>query len=496
MKRTRSEDFNGNEKDSGERQVITKNVSEKADVKKEISVLMEKAASEVSKFYLKRGNQCLDPLHKAVALYENAAMLAESSSNQRRAMKAYLELGDTFSSLAQSEVTKNTQLENYKKSLASFGKTFGFCHTLQAGPTARSVKKTVFKVIGQVVDFVKTVDSEKSNICFEQAVRCLQVESGHWLEQMCLAKTRLAQAEMLNNSAVVFISDKEFKQGMYLLSEMYRPMELTREMLIKLQNDENDMVEVMKIEGDLAVVRMEYKTHTAMAQGLQALSMAEDVVDDALLGGEEMSVELVWSALDLYKQAALLSGDVEVEAHARGKTGLVYLNILKMEDIAKAYLSNAMDLAKVLSLEHDVNLYTFDWYTEVARAWELLQEKVFLREEDLWTKEKEPLLKDKDVRRSLKLLESKEIDNVEEFAEFLFDFFEPDHLKEKVTFKAFKKDAENKGIIHDAKKLLQRLIIHWHPDKVNKDTEDNKKWFIICEEITKKLTAKYSVLKC
>eukprot|EP00092_Neocalanus_flemingeri_P023234 GFUD01025193.1.p1 GENE.GFUD01025193.1~~GFUD01025193.1.p1 ORF type:complete len:503 (+),score=169.79 GFUD01025193.1:81-1589(+) len=501
MKRTRAtplkKDVNSNIEEDGDGMGEKK---AKADFQeKEISSLMKKASSEVSKFHSNRirGKQCLDPLYEAVRLYEKASLLAESAENQLAARKAFLQLGETLSDLAESEALKTNQLENYKRSLTSCGKSFGFCLNLQPGPTARSVQKTIFKVIGQVSDFVKTIDSEsKRNICLEQAVRCLKVESGHWLEEICLAKARLVQAEMLNDSAVVSISNKEFKQGIYLLSEMYRPLELTRGIIEKLQNDGKGMVvEVKKMEADLAIIRMEYKTHTAMAQGLQAMSMAENVVEDAVRGGEEMSVELVWSALDLYKQAALVSGDVEVEAHARGKTGLVYLNILKMEEIAKAYLGNAMDLAKTLQLETSVNLYTFSWYPEVAQAWKLLQDEVVRREEDLWTKEKKPLLNDKEVRRSLKLIESEEIESVVEFAEFLFDYFEPDHLKEKVTFEIFKKEAESKGFLDDEKKMLLKLIIHWHPDKVSKETEENKKWYIICEEITKKLTAKYSLMK-
>ena len=45
-------------------------------------------------------------------------------------------------------------------------------------------------------------------------------------------------------------------------------------------------------------------------------------------------------------------------------------------------------------------------------------------------------------------------------------------------------------------KLLQKLITHWHPDKVSKESQEDKKWYIVCEEITKKLTAKYEQFKC
>ena len=37
---------------------------------------------------------------------------------------------------------------------------------------------------------------------------------------------------------------------------------------------------------------------------------------------------------------------------------------------------------------------------------------------------------------------------------------------------------------------------NYDPDKVSKDSEEDKKWYIVCEEITKKLTAKYEQFKC
>ena len=80
--------------------------------------------------------------------------------------------------------------------------------------------------------------------------------------------------------------------------------------------------------------------------------------------------------------------------------------------------------------------------------------------------------------------------------EFLFDYFEPEHLKRKVTYEEFKSEAQSKGFFDSSKKLLQKLIIHWHPDKVSKESEEDKKWYIVCEEITKKLTAKYSEFTC
>jgi len=430
----------------------------------------------------------------ATLLYEKVGKIAESLKEAAYARKIFLDIGLKFAILALKEVMNNPKLDCFKKSMINCGKAVQRCHNLLPGPTARVVQTSVFDLLDQAVSFVQSFDDGKQrNICLEQIIRALGLSGDHWLELVILAKARIIQAELLNDAAAVAIADKKFKDGIYLLSEMYRPMELASEFTAKIITEGHDKVAVVRqIVSDIADIRIDYRTHMAMAHALQSLFMAGEMINDAILNSEEMSVDFVWGALDLLKQAAITSGDVEVEANARGKMGLVYFKILKMEDIAKTYIRESMDLTKTMSS----NLYTFSWYAEVAKVWQELQEEVVRREEDLWAKEREPLLQDKEVKRSLKLLETKRIDDIKEYAEFLFDYFEPEHLKRKVTYEEFKTEAESKGLFDSSKKLLQKLITHWHPDKVSKDSEEDKKWYIVCEEITKKLTAKYTEFKC
>jgi len=430
----------------------------------------------------------------ATLLYEKVGKIAESLKEAAITRKTFLDIGHKFAIFAGMEALNNPKLECFKKAMTYCGKAVERCHNLLPGPTARSVQASVIDMFDQVVGFVQSlVDGKQRNICLEQIIRALGLSGDHWLEQVILAKARIVQAELLNDAAAVAIADKKFKDGIYLLSEMYRPMELASMFTAKISKEGHDKVAVVRqIDSDIAVIRIDYRTHMAMAHALQSLFLAGEMIDNAVLDSEEMSVDLVWGALDLLKQAAITSGDVEVEANARGKMGLVYFKILKMEDIAKTYIRESMDLTKTMSC----NLYTFYWYAEVAKVWQELQEEVVRREEDLWAKEREPLLQDKEVKRSLKLLETKSTDDIKEFAEFLFDYFEPEHLKRKVTYEEFKSEAQSKGFFDSSKKLLQKLIIHWHPDKVSKESEEDKKWYIVCEEITKKLTAKYSEFTC
>jgi len=430
----------------------------------------------------------------ASLLYEKVGKIAESLEDAVIASKTFLDIGLKFAILAGKEAMNNPKLEYFKKAMTNCGKAVQRCHNLLPGPTARVVQASVFNVFDQAVGFVQSLDDGKlRNTCLEQIIRALGLSGEHWLEQVILKKARIVQGEMLNDAAAVAIADKKFKDGIYLLSEMYNPMVLASEFTAKISKEGHDkMAVVRQIDSDIAVIREDYRIHMAMAHALKSIFEAGETIDNAVLDSEEMSVDLVWEALDLLKQAAMTSGDVEVEANARGKMGLVYFKILKMKDIAKTYIKESMDLTKTMAC----NPYTFSWYAEVAKVWQELQEEVVRREEDLWTKEREPLLHDKEVKRSLKLLETKSIDDIKEFAEFLFDYFEPEHLKRKITYEEFKSEAQSKGFFDSSSKLLQKLIIHWHPDKVSKESEEDKKWYIVCEEITKKLTAKYSEFTC
>ena len=56
-----------------------------------------------------------------------------------------------------------------------------------------------------------------------------------------------------------------------------------------------------------------------------------EMFDRAVLGDETLKMEMVWDALDMYKQAIILSAgeEIELEAMARGKIGLIFLKVSK-----------------------------------------------------------------------------------------------------------------------------------------------------------------------
>ena len=149
-----------------------------------------------------------------------------------------------------------------------------------------------------------------------------------------------------------------------------------------------------------------------------------------------------------------------------------------------------MDTAKVMRLERGINLYNFSWYSEVADGFNQLQNESVRREDEEWTKERTPLLEDAYVKLALKSLEDHRDDSDEELSKFLMEFLPPKHRED---YDSLKKSLE-KGFTENRKKMLQKMVTIWHPDKVKK--EEDKKHYIICEEITKLLTFRYNQYTC
>lgn len=51
-----------------------------------------------------------------------------------------------------------------------------------------------------------------------------------------------------------------------------------------------------------------------------------------------------------------------------------------------------------------------------------------------------------------------------------------------------------RGNKFDVGKATQKAILHYHPDKQDFE-KHGKKWYVFCEEITKRLTARYVIAK-
>jgi len=510
-----------------------------------------------------------DNLLSAMTHYKSALEISKTNNIHDGAMSASKNLAVTAGYIAEIEPLNNNRLARYKESVKYFSKSLYHCRQAQAEDELQWRLKIILG-IKKVVDsfFVFVEESEmgddmKNKVC-EGFVKEFDDWSEDWIELSIMADVRLKQGEMLNNKAVVNISDKNFKAGLSNIAEAWRPLELARKyarslsfvansgkfisevqmlkrrLLSKTLKGVNDAIkkamkikdslteaeklkeiaeEVEKLKDSYSVeglekemkrighiitkagdkiakelndIRKECSIHKAVGEGLQMAAQGDDMLEMAVAGDENLRMEMVWDAIDLFRQAIILSAgeEIELEAMARGKIGLIYLKVLDNKPQARDYLTEAMDTAKVMMLERNINLYDFSWYSEVADGYNQLQGEKIRREDEEWMKEKAPLLEDPFVKLALKSLEDHSEDTDEEFAKFLFGFLPPKHRDDCESVKA----SLDKGFEENKKKMLQKMVTFWHPDRVKK--QDDLKHYIICEEVTKHLTNRYNLLKC
>ena len=77
-----------------------------------------------------------------------------------------------------------------------------------------------------------------------------------------------------------------------------------------------------------------------------------------------------------------------------------------------------------------------------------------------------------------------------EFVKFIYKTFPPKNKEHTPPAK-----SEMEDLKHDEKKkVLQKAVLHYHPDKINVE-KDGRKWQVLCEEITKEFTRKYESYK-
>jgi hypothetical protein len=128
--------------------------------------------------------------------------------------------------------------------------------------------------------------------------------------------------ELRFNMAVTFISNKDFKCGLGHLGKMYCMVEETKRF-----GGKNTAAAAVKCN-QVTALESDYYTCLAMGQSLQAMHVGEDMVKLAVQDEELVNYDLVWDALDKFKEAELLSKgeDVELLCMALFYQGRVFAN--------------------------------------------------------------------------------------------------------------------------------------------------------------------------
>jgi len=293
-----------------------------------------------------------------------------------------------------------------------------------------------------------------------------------------LGLLKLRVGEVIFNRAAVAVAEREFLAAKYLLTELYRVVEEAKGFLggnaERLQEAE--------------MLGREAETHRDIADAIQQLHLADGLLDEAVRGSETLDMVKIEDCMDTYRRAAALvaSQDVEVVCIAYTKIARIRLKVMKdgiSRTRGKEYLAEVMTLSQVLTK----NLHSLDWFNLATTLLKEIQEQVQKKEDEEWNNKRKVVMEE--IKEELAKLKAHEKDTDQALVDFLFSELPPRHRPEK-EWRPLQEETEGK----DWKKVMARLVSVYHPDRVDKAKYDDK-YHVLCEEVCKELTKRYTVYK-
>ncbi|KAK6169075.1 hypothetical protein SNE40_020196 [Patella caerulea] len=281
--------------------------------------------------------------------------------------------------------------------------------------------------------------------------------------------------EFYLNLAAQRVFEKDFRTALSLLKDCYFPVcegirfAQTKSVTESIENLQEDV-----------------RIQTCVAESLQALNIADDLFVVVVSEEENVNFDVVWDIIDWYRKAINLThgNDIEMEAIAHGRIGKIYDKILKLKDRARLYYTQCIELANTLIPR---TVYEEEWYRLATNTLQRYQQEDLLKEEERRREERQGIkdkLKDKLDEMNKKFADSSKAD----FLRYVYKTFPPKNKKH--TLGEIPKQPE----INDLKKLYQRAVVHYHPDKIDVSVH-GMEWKVMSEEIVKVLTSHYEYFK-
>jgi len=327
-----------------------------------------------------------------------------------------------------------------------------------------------------------------------------------------LSLAHYAFSQQLFHQAVKSREDGNFKDAIYFLEEMSFPLEETERLTARRSNDLSQLngakllsefkcdqgLDFDGIEVDLAaetrVKKSEASIEKSIAEAMQAIKQGEDLFSTAMMDEESPNMDAVFDALDWFKSASLKAreNDLEQEAIACHHIGRIYEKVIKLKGRAKEYYMQTMTLSEACKPR---TFYNRLWYTRTRDSLNEFQQEAVRRDDEAKQKERQKYLDQ--LKDEIKLLdENKEL--LGDLIDTVLANFPPKNEKKfkDADKKELKEIIERDDYAENGrkKKLLLKFLSDYHPDRNLADTY-GKKWEVLSEEITKRVTNFYERLK-
>lgn len=278
------------------------------------------------------------------------------------------------------------------------------------------------------------------------------------------------------------LQNGDYKKCLSRMRDCYRPIEEVKRLSRGLNYEMLEETEIL--EKDVFY-------HNCAASSIQARVQGDELLQTALEEQEELDMTSIFEVIDWYKQAVVLAREVEIEqeAIAESRLGVVYDKVLRITLRAKAYFTHSFELAESLK----PRVFTSqDWYKDCTTALQRYQEEARQRDDEEKQKARAGFLEA--LSEELGDIEAYKASAVD-LITHVYDNYPPKNPSwQKPSDEAMNKWEELEKDSKDYKKLLVKALSVYHPDKVDENLY-GMKWKVLCEEITKMLTYHYEGTK-
>lgn len=274
------------------------------------------------------------------------------------------------------------------------------------------------------------------------------------------------------------LQNGDYKKCLSRMRDCYRPIEEVKRLSRRYGGDLKD-----KLLAEAKILEKDVFYHTCAASAVQARVQGDELLQTALQEQEELDMTLIFEVIDWYKQAVVLSREVEIEqeAIAESRLGLVYDKVLRMTLRAKAYFTHSFKLAESLK----PRVFTFEkWYKDCITTLKKYQDEARQRDEEEQQKAKAVLLEElSEELADIASYNARAVDLIKH----VYSNYPPKHPSwQKPSDEDMGKWGEMERDSRDYKKLLLKALGVYHPDKIDENIH-GKKWKVLCGEITKML---------
>ncbi|KAL8559224.1 hypothetical protein ACOMHN_040348 [Nucella lapillus] len=297
------------------------------------------------------------------------------------------------------------------------------------------------------------------------------------LDDVTKAREYLKIAYHNFHRSVTALGEGDFKQCLTLLNDCHFPLKEAQKFA---RYDAILVGECARLEKDINYQMCVAESVQERVKGEELLMMM--AVHDA----ELQNIDMIWEVAELLRRAALMTRgrDLEMDAMTLSALGRVFDKVLTQKDRAKACLMKVIELANT---KVHMIFTGEEWYEFARSAVERFQQEQVMATDEPYQKEREEVMNL--LKEDLDTLNAKKKDlSKMGFLKFIYTTYPP---KNPLYRSAEVPDPPEWGQL---KKLYQKAVIHYHPDKVDVE-EHGKTWKVLSGEITKLLTSNYEGIK-